>query len=228
MKSEAEREFLKDAADKKRTARGSHNRKSTRGRSGSVRFPSDYLTEKERKAMSGEVKSYKLGAPMRWAEFKAMPDDLRVTYIRGLRETYRAPDTKIHEMLGISHTTCIKEFRRLGLCLGRNNGLTGFDKAGWEKWLEREEPIPTMEAVEEITGEVPVPARAVQLEAETGHDWDLYRMSWLLGRMEGLAYGLDGAAREQMLAAVEELRREVLGNRRVGDDLMERMEDDGK
>lgn len=80
---------------------------------------------------------------------------------------------------------------------------------------------------------MPVPARAVQLETETerretGHDWDLYRMSWLLGRMEGLAYGLDGAAREQMLAAVEELRREVLGNRRVGDDLMERMEDDGK
>ena len=35
--------------------------------------------------MSGECKSYRLNSPMSWDEFKAMPDDIKITYIKLLR-----------------------------------------------------------------------------------------------------------------------------------------------
>lgn len=78
--------FVTDCADKKRTARGVNNKRTHTGKGGKVRFPSDNLTRKELNAMNGEVVSYKLNEPMTWAEFKALPDDIKKTYIKLLRE----------------------------------------------------------------------------------------------------------------------------------------------
>ena len=47
--------FINDCAEKKRTARGIHNKRTHAGKGGKVIFPSDYLTRKEREAMNGEV-----------------------------------------------------------------------------------------------------------------------------------------------------------------------------
>lgn len=55
--------FTSDVADKKRTARGAHNKKAHAGKGGKVKFPADYMTKKELTAMSGEVKSYKMNSP---------------------------------------------------------------------------------------------------------------------------------------------------------------------
>mgnify|MGYP001248187255 FL=1 len=38
--------FVSDCADKKRTARGIHNKRTHAGKGGKVIFPSDYLTRK--------------------------------------------------------------------------------------------------------------------------------------------------------------------------------------
>ena len=64
--------FVSDCADKKRTARGIHNKRTHAGKGGKVIFPSDYLTRKEREAMNGEVKTYALNRPMRWKAYKSM------------------------------------------------------------------------------------------------------------------------------------------------------------
>ena len=56
--------FVSDVAEKKRTARGSHNKRTHCGRGGTVRFPSDNMTRKELSKMNGEVKSYRMNDPM--------------------------------------------------------------------------------------------------------------------------------------------------------------------
>lgn len=38
--------FITDCAEKKRTARGIHNKRTHNGKGGKVLFPSDYLTRK--------------------------------------------------------------------------------------------------------------------------------------------------------------------------------------
>ena len=60
--------FVQDVKEKKRTARGYHN-KVRRG--GAMKLPSDYLTKKERDAMNGECVTISLDRPMKWANFKA-------------------------------------------------------------------------------------------------------------------------------------------------------------
>lgn len=55
--------FIEDCKDKKRTARGAHNKRTHCGKGGAVMFPSDYLTTKEKKAMNGECKAYRMNDP---------------------------------------------------------------------------------------------------------------------------------------------------------------------
>lgn len=94
--------MIEDSIDKKRTAASAFKQRTHCGKGGRVKFPSDNLSKKELKAMSGECKSYRLNDPMSWDEFKSMPDDLKVTYINGIRERFGAPDKYIAEMFGIS------------------------------------------------------------------------------------------------------------------------------
>ena len=56
--------MISDSIEKKKIARSSHNRKTHCGKSGRVKFPSDYLSKKELKAMNSDVKSYNLNRPM--------------------------------------------------------------------------------------------------------------------------------------------------------------------
>ena len=126
--------FVSDVRDKKRTARGSFNKRSHAGKGGAVKFPSDYLTRKEKEAMNGEVKSYRLNSPMDWKSFRAMPDDIKVLYIRGIRERYGATNTNIAEMLGIHKVNFAREVSRLGLNAGHRRSKP-FDGEGWCRWI---------------------------------------------------------------------------------------------
>jgi hypothetical protein len=101
-----------------------------------VKLPSDFLTKKELKAMNGDVKSYRLNDPMKWKEFKSMPDDLKVTYIKLLRDRYNVSDSHIAEMLGVHRVTLCNYFKTLGLSKGRKRLTTEqWDEEGWTKWL---------------------------------------------------------------------------------------------
>lgn len=126
--------FIEDLRDKKKTATGAHHRRTHCGKGGAVRLPSDFKTAKELRAMNGEVKSYKLNDPMSWAEFKAMPDDIKVAYITALRKKYNVSDTKIAEMMGTDPVNLSKEARRLGIKSTRKS-REKWDADGWYAWV---------------------------------------------------------------------------------------------
>lgn len=146
--------FIQEVREKKVTARSSRNKKTTSGRGGSsVKFPSDYLTAKELKAMNGETKTYRMNDPMTWAEFQALPDDLKIVYIKALRDKYNVPYKKIAEMLGVSISHLSKEIIRLGLSAGRGGGVrTNWDQDGWAAFLG----MPTMKEAAQAIKEAPV------------------------------------------------------------------------
>lgn len=144
--------FIEDVREKKKTATGAYHKRTHCGKGGAIRFPSDFKTKKELNAMNGEVKSYKLNDPMSWAEFKAMPDDIKITYITALRKKYNVSDTKIAAMLGVNQHSLTDMTARLGIRSGRA-GRAKWDEDGWYAWVngvkleakEEAEEVPVIE-----------------------------------------------------------------------------------
>lgn len=150
-------DMIEDSINKKRTAQSARHRRTHCGKSGSVKFPSDYMTKKELKQMNSECKSYRLNEPMSWNEFKELPDDLKRDYVKLLRSKYSVPDKDIAEMLGINRSTFCKWMKCLGLSL---NARTGLKSDAWKeseqgiafyKWLKKEEMTENMPKIDDIT-----------------------------------------------------------------------------
>lgn len=139
--------FIEDVREKKKTASGAKHKRTHCGKGGAIRFPSDFKTKKELNAMNGEVKSYKLNDPMSWAEFKAMPDDIKRTYITALRKKYNVPDAKIFEMMGVGQSAGAHYLRLRGMSASARSGRVKWDKDGWYAWVNgvpldaKEEPL---------------------------------------------------------------------------------------
>jgi hypothetical protein len=154
--------FHSDCWEKKSVARSARNKRTHNGKSGRVRFPSDNLTKKELNAMNGKVESYRLNDPMSWKEFKAMPDDIKVTYIKLLREKFNCFDSAIAEIMGVNKCTFSHEIKRLGLGHGAKHG-------GYRTWDEKNAfyawaygvPVSATDPVEETpeVAEQPEPER---------------------------------------------------------------------
>ena len=85
--------------------------------------------------MSGECKSYRLNDPMTWAEFKSMPDDLKVVYIQALRKKYNVPDKNVAEMFGINKDYIYRQFKALGLGRDVRTSHPKWDKEGFYAWV---------------------------------------------------------------------------------------------
>ena len=111
--------MISDSIEKKKIARSSHNRKTHCGKGGRVKFPSDYLSKKELKAMNGDVKSYNLNKPMTWIEFRSMPKDLQIMYIKKLRNEFGVPDIVLGKAMGICKSSFSRAMSELNLSLGR-------------------------------------------------------------------------------------------------------------
>ena len=124
--------MISDSIEKKKIARSSHNRKTHCGKGGRVKFPSDYLSKKELKAMNGDVKSYNLNRPMTWKEFRSMPQDLQIMYIKKLRNEFGVPDIVLGKAMGVCKSSFSKAMSDLNLSLGRSAGAKG------KQWLDSE------------------------------------------------------------------------------------------
>ena len=93
-----------DARSKKSSGRGVYSRK--RGsKSKSCSLPSDRLTEKQKKELSGEVKTYNLSVRLSYKEFKQLPPDLMTEYVNRLVSTYGANFSDIAQSMGITRET---------------------------------------------------------------------------------------------------------------------------
>ena len=124
--------MISDSIEKKKIAHSSHNRKTHCGKGGRVKFPSDYLSKKELKAMNGDVKSYNLNKPMTWEEFRSMPQDLQIMYIKKLRNEFGVPDIVLSKAMGVCKSSFSKAMKDLNLSLGKSAGTTG------KQWLNSE------------------------------------------------------------------------------------------
>lgn len=128
-------ELMQDCKDKKVTARSARSTRTHNGKRGAVKFPSDYLTKKERDAMNGKVETYRLNEPMTWEQFKQLPEDLMKDYIKAIREKFNAPDSYIAEMMGVTHACLGNYIRTLGLGRGKDcGGRRTWDKERFLAW----------------------------------------------------------------------------------------------
>jgi hypothetical protein len=130
--NDLEWDFVKDSIDKKNVARSARSTRTHCGKGGAVKFPSDYMSKKEIKAMSGEVIQYaSLKKPMSWEEFKALPDDLKKEYIKWIRDEFDAPDCYIYKMLGVSG-------KYFGLIMKDIGMVGGSEKGSRRKWKKEQ------------------------------------------------------------------------------------------
>ena len=88
--SDEEYLFRQDIAEKKKTATGAYH-KVKGSKSKKCKFPSDYLTKKEKMKMNSEVKS--------WNDFKQMPKDLQIEYLQNLTNKYKVGSGAIEKSL---------------------------------------------------------------------------------------------------------------------------------
>ena len=121
-------DFDYDVLQKKRTAAGARHMK--RGsRSKRCSLPSDNLTPAQLKRRNGPVSTYKLDAPMRWDDFKAMPVDLQKKYLTNLVETYGATNEMLGDMFYV-HLTHVGTLKKaLGVVSHNPHRLIGEKKA---------------------------------------------------------------------------------------------------
>lgn len=128
--------FRSECADRKRTARGSFNKRSHAGKGGRVKMPSDYMTKKERDKMNGEVQSYNLNSPMKWAQFKRMPDDIKREYLSTIISKYNPQQKALAEMFGVNPVTLSAKCRELGMSRwGDGHGARKGRNDAFEAWV---------------------------------------------------------------------------------------------
>ena len=120
-------DFDYDALQKKRIAAGARHMK--RGsRSKRCSLPSDNLTPAQLKRRNGPVSTYKLDAPMRWDDFKAMPVDLQKQYLTNLVETYGATNEMLGDMFYVHPTHIGAVKKALGVVSHNPHRLIGEKK----------------------------------------------------------------------------------------------------
>ena len=152
--------MISDSIEKKKIARSSHNRKTHCGKSGRVKFPSDYLSKKELKAMNGDVKSYNLNRPMTWEKFRSMPQDLQIMYIKKLRNEFGVPDIVLSKAMGVCKSSFSRAMSGLNLSLGRSAGAKG------KQWLDSEKSLKFSEYWNKFNKEKAVEGDNAEDEAE--------------------------------------------------------------
>lgn len=159
--------FISDVKEKGSIGRSARHRKTHAGKGGRVRLPSDNLSKKELMKMSGECKSYRLNEPMTWKEFMSMPDDIKITYIKLLRNKFGCPDSKIGEMMGANKDKVSRQFIKLGLDKGKTKKKEKWDKEGFWAWANGVDKLPTP-----VPEEIPI-VEPIQEEPEVFVEDDL-------------------------------------------------------
>lgn len=130
-------DMISDSREKKSVAASAFKKRIHCGKGGSVKFPSDFLSKKELKNMSGEcIKYASLKKPMTWEEFKELPNDLKKEYIKNLREKFNVPDKDIADMFDVHRTTFVNWMKCIGCSKGKDhNQIRTWNREGWLAWV---------------------------------------------------------------------------------------------
>lgn len=161
--SDEEYEFRKDCGEKKNIAASSHKQRTHCGKGGRIKFPSDYMSRKELKAMNGEVVTYKPVKPIKWDDFKVLSCEEKVNYIGWIRRAFGATNSAIAEMFGVAHNTLMLHLVDLKIADNETNtGKGKWNKDGFCRWAYPTQYInegrenEDREEVSESTEEIPV------------------------------------------------------------------------
>lgn len=117
--------LIQDCREKKSIAASAHKQRTHCGKSGGVKFPSDYMSKKELNSMNGECISYRMNEPITWDTFKTWPEEHQKSYIINLRNRFKIPNTSLATAWGVDVHTIGQYIRCFGLNQGREVSGTG-------------------------------------------------------------------------------------------------------
>jgi len=69
------------------------------------------MTEKQMRALNGEIVSYHMNKPMRWREFKKLPPKIQSDYLVGLHTAFGVRVNGLAKMFGVAFDTMSKYIR---------------------------------------------------------------------------------------------------------------------
>ena len=110
--TDAEYLFRQSIREKKTAARGARAKVSG-SKSKQCRLPSDNLTAAQLKRRNGPVLTYNVTKCLSYDEFKRLPDDLQLEYIRAVSRAYEVPMGAIAEAMGCAKSTMCRITQRL-------------------------------------------------------------------------------------------------------------------
>lgn len=128
-------DFDYDVMQKKRLARNAIYKKNG-SKSRKCTLPQDHMSAAELKRRNGEMATYNISRPMKWDKFKEMPNDLKMDYVKKLRDFYNESDARIAEMLCVTPATVSTYFGEHGLRDGVVRKMSARQKASWERFLK--------------------------------------------------------------------------------------------
>lgn len=134
--NEDRQDYFKAIAEQKKIGNSAAN-KYRKG--GAIRLSTDWMSDEEIVAQSSEVKTYNVKKPLKWAEFKKLPQDLKIVYIKRLRAIFGISNVRLAELFGVSAWTVQQKVKELGLARGKSWSPTNFKRAEWEAFLKGEE-----------------------------------------------------------------------------------------
>ena len=82
--------------------------------------------------MNGECKSYRLNEPMKWSEYKQLPDDLKEAYLKAVIKTYNPSASAFAKMFDIERSTLQRELTRFKISTGSRG--KAWDKENFLVW----------------------------------------------------------------------------------------------
>ena len=131
-------DFDYDVMQKKRLARNAKYKKNG-SKSKRCTLPSDYLTAKEKRALNGECKTYKMSAPMTWEEFKEMPYENQRLYITGLKQKFDITMADLTKLFGCTYKAVSQYITRHDICkemfVKRGGKRSSDHYAKFEEWI---------------------------------------------------------------------------------------------
>ena len=133
-------DFDYDCMQKKRIANSARRQKKG-SKSKKCTLPSDRLTHKQWKERCGAVMSYNFGSPMKWEDFKQMPERIQAGYITNLQEKYSATATDLAKMFGVKPLTVTRHVgsKNLAVTFRRGKSMTASQKEKWSKFVNEEQ-----------------------------------------------------------------------------------------
>lgn len=134
--TEAEYIFFADCAEKKKIGHSAYSHAKSRG---GVKMPCDFMSQKERNAMNGEVKTYNFSKPMKWKQFKSMPGELRREYLEYLDNNFHPSRKQIAVMFGVSEASVYAVINELHMKPAKRRRVVGGPE--WYAYLNP--PAPT-------------------------------------------------------------------------------------